>query len=95
MRQLLRKIISKNKALILHEARDLNDFMDLLMKPRNTGVDWTREEIRQIKSHLKHLSLMVPALCIFMLPFGSLLLPILAEIMDRRRRTRRKETEGG
>jgi hypothetical protein len=68
----------------------MNNFMMLLMKHRNTGNDWTAEEISQIKSHLKHLALYVPVLIVFVLPFGSLLIPVLAEIMDRREEIRRK-----
>lgn len=64
--------------------------MRLLMKQRNTGVKWTREEKTQLKSNLKHLSLYVPALIIFALPFGSLLLPVLTEVLDRRDKDRMK-----
>ncbi len=66
----------------------MNDLMVLLMKRRNTGIEWTEEEITRLKVHLKHLSLYVPVLIIFILPFGSLLLPILAEVLDRRKQIR-------
>lgn len=78
----------KNKNLILEESTQIREFMHLLMIPTNTGVKWTREEKKQLKTHLKHLSLYVPILIIFMLPFGSLLLPLLAEVLDRRKHTR-------
>ena len=84
----LKRHILKNRALILQESQHLSDFTNLLMKRRNTGVKWTGEEITQLKSHLKHLSLYVPALIIFVLPFGLFLLPILAEILDRREKSR-------
>ena len=84
----LKRHILKSRTLILKEAKHTNDFMKLLMKRRNTGIKLTREEIRMIKSHVKHLSLYVPALAIFILPFGSLLLPILAEVLDRRGKSR-------
>lgn len=80
----LKRHILKNRTLILREAGLMHDFMRLVMKRRNTGVKLTREEIRLFKSHVKHLSLYAPALIIFLLPFGSLLLPILAELLDRR-----------
>jgi cob(I)alamin adenosyltransferase len=86
----LKRHILKNKALILKEAKHMNDFMKLLMKQRNTGIKLTREEIRLMKSHVKHLSLYVPALIIFILPGGSLLLLILAEVLDRREKSRVK-----
>ncbi len=88
IKSFLKNHILKDRALILREARQMRDFMNLLMKRRNTGVKLTREEIRLVKSHLKHLSLYVPALVIFILPFGSLLLPILAEVLDRREKNR-------
>jgi hypothetical protein len=74
--------------LILHESKRIAEFIHLLMKRRNTGVKWTGEEKARLKSHLKHLSLYMPALVIFVLPFGSLLIPILAEILDRREKSR-------
>jgi hypothetical protein len=67
----------------------MNDFMMLLMKQRNTGNKWTNEDIKKIKSHLIRFVLYVPVLIIFLLPFGSLLLPVLAEIMDRRTEIRK------
>ena len=88
------KIVTKNKTMIIHEAQKLDGFMRLLMKPRNTRTKWTKEEKRQLKLHLKHLSYYVPALVIFVLPFGSLLIPLLAEILDRRRTHRLKEHKG-
>jgi hypothetical protein len=84
----LKRHLLKNKALILQESKHVAEFIQLLMKRRNTGAKWTGEEITLLKSHLKHLSLYVPALIIFVLPFGSLLIPVLAEILDRRDKSR-------
>jgi hypothetical protein len=90
IRLFLKRHVLKNRDLMLKEANRMHDFMNLLMKRRNTGVKLTREEIRLMKSHLKHLALYAPALVIFILPFGSLLLPILAEALDRRGKSRLK-----
>jgi hypothetical protein len=90
----LKRIISKNKALILSESRGMQNFMKLLMKQRNTGNNWSPEDIAMIKSHLLRLALYVPVLIIFLLPFGSFLLPVLAEIIDRREGMRKKEANG-
>ena len=65
--------------------------MKLLMKQRNTGHNWTTEDINKIKVHLMRLAFYVPVLIIFLLPFGSFLLPVLAEIIDRREDVRKKE----
>jgi hypothetical protein len=85
----LHKMAANHKALLLHEAEKITGFMRLLMKPRNTQAKWTKEERRLLKMHLKHLSYYVPALVVFVMPFGSLLIPLLAEILDRRKAFRR------
>jgi hypothetical protein len=72
----------------------MNDFMMLLMKQINTADKWTVEDIKKIKSHLIRFVLYVPVLVIFFLPLGSLLLPLLAEILDKRTGPRKKETGG-
>ncbi|MCK9226618.1 MAG: hypothetical protein PHT96_07435 [Syntrophorhabdaceae bacterium] len=85
----LSRIFANNRAMVLDEAQKITGFMHLLMKPRNTGQAWTSEEKRVLRKDLKHLSCYVPALVIFVLPFGSLLIPVLAEILDRRKTRRR------
>ena len=82
-------MVANNRAMILGEARKIGGFMQLLMKPRNTGRAWTGEERQVLRMHLKHLSYYLPIMVIFAMPFGSLLIPVLAEILDRRE-TRRK-----
>ncbi len=84
MKTLIKQIIHRHKALILHEASQVHGFMRLLMKQVNTGEKWTREERAELKQHLKHLSMYIPVLVIFCLPFGMLLIPVLAEVLDRR-----------
>ncbi len=59
--------------------------MQLLMKERNTGERWTRKELREIRSHLRTMCKLVPALVVFLLPGGLFFLPVLAEALDRRR----------
>ncbi|MCL5023800.1 MAG: hypothetical protein M1497_10620 [Nitrospirae bacterium] len=88
VRFLLRVFIRRNRELIYREAGFLNGFMHLLMKQRNTGARWTRNERDELKSGLRHLSCYVPVLIIFLLPGGALLLPFLADILDRRKRQR-------
>jgi hypothetical protein len=80
--------IKKNSDLILNEARHLEGFMRLLMKQRNTREKWTLPEKMQLKEHLRRLVGYIPILCIFLLPGGFLLIPLLAEILDRRKRSR-------
>jgi len=81
-------LIIKNKKFIVDEVLAVKGLMQLLMKQRNTGQTWTEEEVRAIRKHLRNISKIVPALIIFLLPGGSLLLPFLAEILDRRKKVR-------
>lgn len=66
----------------------ISGFLGLFFKQRNTDEKWTKEEKAELKTHLKHLSMYVPVIIIFLLPGGSLLLPILAEVLDRRKQRR-------
>ena len=58
--------------------------MRLLMKHRMTGKKWTGDELRVIRKHLKEISKIVPVVVVFLLPGGTILLPFLAEVLDRR-----------
>jgi hypothetical protein len=84
----LKSLILKNRDLIFQEAQQMQGFLVLLFKQRNTDLKWTQEEKKQIKRHLKRLSAYVPVILIFVLPGGSLMLPLLAEILDRRKKRR-------
>lgn len=79
-----KKLITRNREFILKEVLEVKGLMQLLMKYRNTGQIWTREEKKEIVVHLKSLSRVIPALIIFLLPAGTLLLPFLVEVLDRR-----------
>ena len=89
IKRFLKGLIAKNKEFILSQVLAVKGLMQLLMKNRNTGEKWTRDEIREIRAHLKHIAMLVPALIIFLLPGGSVLLPLLAEVLDRRKKIRR------
>jgi hypothetical protein len=88
MQRLFKSHLKKNTDLIMNEAKQANGFMKLLMKHRNTGAEWTGEERVQLKNYLRRLASYVPVLLVFLLPFGMLLVPVLAEIMDRRKEPR-------
>ena len=83
-----KKLLAKNKDMILEESQQIRGFMRLLMKHRNTGIVWTQEETYDLKSYVKRLSINVPVLIIIVLPCGLVLIPILAEILDRRKKSR-------
>jgi len=88
IKKYLKRLININKEVILMEVLSIRGLMQLLMKTRNTDEKWTREEKKEVKRHLKNIAKILPAIAIFSLPGGSLLLPILAEVLDRRK-TRR------
>jgi hypothetical protein len=85
----LKRLIIINKQAILMEVLSISGLMQLLMKIRNTDEKWTWEEKKEIKSHLKNIAKIIPAVAIFALPGGSFMLPILAEALDRRKTRRR------
>lgn len=58
-----------------------------LMKPRN-GEPWLPEERPRLRHELASLARWAPALAVFLLPAGILLLPACAWFLDRRRRPR-------
>jgi len=89
LKRILRPMLERYRDLLYAEADTMRGFMALLMKPRNTGIPWTQEEIRRLKLHIRHLARYVPFFVIFLLPFGTLLLPAMAEVLDRRRISRR------
>jgi hypothetical protein len=88
IKHLITSQIKKNKDLILNETNEMNGFTKLLMKHRNTGIEWTREEKIKLKYYLWRIAIYVPIIIIFLLPFGTLLLPVLAESLDRRKNRR-------
>jgi hypothetical protein len=85
----LKQRIASQRNLILPHVLAMKGLMQLLMKVRNTGEPWTPEERREIRSHLRELARLIPILVIFVLPGGMFLLPILAEVLDRRRKPRK------
>jgi len=88
IKRLVKRVLIKNRAFILQEVLAVKGLMQLLMKSRNTGQPWTKDEKKEIKKHLRSISQMVPVIVVFLLPGGTLLLPFLAEVLDRRKKRR-------
>jgi hypothetical protein len=76
--------VARFGALVRAEAAGMQGFMHLLMKPRN-GSRWSAEERRELRAYLRRMARALPAVGVFALPGGSLLLPLLALAMDRRK----------
>jgi len=81
---LVRRHLCKQREFILTNVLEVQDLMRLLMKPRNSGLPWSRDEVGRIRAHLKTLARLIPALVVFLLPGGLVLLPVLSEVLDRR-----------
>lgn len=86
-----RQFFQTKKTLFLQEARRISGFMRLLMKQRNTGEKWNREEIDELKAYIRHLKNYMPLLTCILLPGGFFLLPLLAARLDRRKSRRTPE----
>ena len=73
---------------IYAQSVEMDNFMCLLMKERNRRGKWTKEEIDKLVIQIKHLSTSAPFLILLVLPFGFLMLPLLANWLDRRKQPR-------
>ncbi len=76
------------KNMLLAQVTNVEGLMQLLMKQRN-GVPWTGEDKRLLVRHLRTLAASLPALTVFSLPGGGVLLPTLAWLLDRRFRRKK------
>lgn len=83
----IRNLTGREKKHLLHEILQVKGLMPLLMKPRN-DQSWTPEDKQELKIHLRRLSSLSPYLIVLALPGSFLMLPALAEWLDRRRNRR-------
>ena len=88
----VKQLVAANRHFIISEFRNIQGFLSLLFKERNTGQKWTMEEKREIIRLIKRFSLYIPGLVIFVLPGGRFLLPFLILYLDRRQGRRVKST---
>lgn len=83
-REILIEILTQYRKRIQKEIDSVKDLTALLMK--GTRGKWTKNEILMIKAHFVTLGKKVPILMVFMLPGGIILLPLLIEVLDRRKK---------
>jgi hypothetical protein len=74
-------LIKRNKNRFLKEITESKELMQLLAK--STHKDLDLEEKKKIKKQLLDICKTVPSLTIFLLPGGSLLLPILIKFIPK------------
>ncbi len=72
-------LINRNKSRLLKEISQSKELMQLLAK--STHKDLEKEEKKKIKKQLLDICKTIPSLTIFLLPGGSLLLPILIKFI--------------
>jgi hypothetical protein len=78
------ELADRERRFILAEVVQVKGLMPILMKRRNRQK-WTREDIAQMRVHLKRLSKVSPYLVVLVMPGGLVILPVLAWWLDRRR----------
>jgi hypothetical protein len=84
-REVLKGILAKYRKRILKETNSAKDLTSLLMKGTQGG--WTKGELLKIKNHFLILGKKLPIFLVFLLPGGFILLPLLIEMLDRRKNT--------
>ena len=75
----MRGLVKKNQARIMREISESKELVELLIKSQRTQL--TPEEKEKVKKQLTDVLRTIPSLAIFMIPGGSLLLPILLKIL--------------
>ncbi len=73
------KILSRNKEKLTHELKESKELVYLITK--STRHDLTREEKEKVKHQLGDLGRTIPALTLFMLPGGAIILPLVLKII--------------
>ncbi|MBI5219334.1 MAG: hypothetical protein HY958_10435 [Bacteroidia bacterium] len=77
----LTQAINKNKSKILNEVYESKELVELLSK--STTQDLTTEEKEKVKSQLLDILKTIPSLAIFLLPGGTIILPVLLKVLPR------------
>jgi hypothetical protein len=73
------KILGRNKEKLAKELKESKDLVFLISK--STKEELTKEEKEMVKTQFLDLAKSVPALAIFMLPGGAIILPIILKIL--------------
>lgn len=73
------KILGRNSEKLAIELKESKELVQLIRK--STGEDLTKEEKEMVKNQFKDIIKSMPALAIFMLPGGALLLPLILKIV--------------
>lgn len=77
--QEIKESIYKNKKRLAKEIRESKELFSLLTK--STHKKLTSEEKKKVKEQLLDICKSVPALAVFLLPGGAILLPLLIKLI--------------
>ncbi len=75
----IKLLLVRNRTLFLNELKESKELIILLRKSIRTPL--TKEEKIKVKSQLLDICKSIPAFTIFLLPGGSLLLPLLIKLI--------------
>ncbi|MFQ5603549.1 MAG: LETM1 domain-containing protein [bacterium] len=78
--QRMKKAVLDNSGKVMREIRETRELYQLMLKWSN-GKSLTATEKRAVKAQLWDICKTIPALAIFLAPFGSILLPILIKFL--------------
>jgi hypothetical protein len=73
------KILGRNKDKLINEIQQSKDLVKLIKK--STTEELSKEEKERVKTQFLDIVKTMPALAIFMLPGGAILLPIVLKII--------------
>lgn len=73
------KVLGRNKDRFIKELRESGELLALVNKSRNTEL--SKEEKEKVKSQFKDIAKSMPAVALFMLPGGTIILPIILRII--------------
>jgi len=79
--QNVQTLITRNKSRLLLEISQSKELMQLLAK--STSKELTKEEKKKVKTQILDICKSIPSLTIFLVPGGSLLLPILIKFIPQ------------
>ncbi len=77
--QMVSLLVIRNKKRLSQEIRESKELADLLMKSTTTELD--AEEKDKVKEQLLDICKAIPSLTVFMLPGGTILLPLLVKLI--------------
>lgn len=81
------ELAERERKFLLSEMAQVRGLIPILMRRRNKQ-QWTKEELAEIRAHLRRLSKLSPYLIVIVMPGGFAMLPVLAWWLDRRRARR-------